>query len=304
MDIYLPIAEIPVNALILLALGGGVGLVSGMFGVGGGFLTTPLLIFLGVTPSVAVGTGTNLIIASSVSGTMAHWRRGNVDFLVGALFSGGGIGGAWLGTFVFRLLSEAGQIDLVIALSYVLFLAVVGFLMGAESVTATMRKRRTLRRKAHYHTWIHGLPLKLRFRRSGLYVSAIPLVVVGFLMGIVASLMGVGGGFFMIPAMIYLIGIPTSVVVGTSLFGIIVISTVSCFAHAVNNHNVDVILGLLLAVGAVVGAQYGTRIGSRIRAEHLRGLLALLVLAVCARLAWSLAATPDDPFAVAPFGAG
>ena len=303
MEIYLPIAEISVNALILLVLGVGVGLLSGMFGVGGGFLMTPLLIFLGVTPSVAVGTGTNLIIASSVSGTMAHWRRGNVDFLVGALVSGGGIGGAWLGAFVFKLLSEAGQIDLVVSLSYVLFLTVVGCLMGAESVKTIVRKPGTIRRKAHYHSWIHGLPLKLRFRRSRLYVSAIPPFVLGLLMGILASIMGVGGGFVMIPAMIYLIGMPPAVVVGTSLFAIIVISTVSCFAHAINNNNVDIILGLLLAVGAVIGAQYGTRIGGRIRAEHLRGLLALLVLAVGGRLAFSLAVAPDDFFAVSLLGA-
>ena len=300
MEIYLPIAELSVNALILLVLGGGVGLLSGMFGVGGGFLMTPLLIFLGVTPSVAVGTGTNLIIASSVSGTMAHWRRGNVDFLVGALVSGGGIGGAWLGAFIFKLLSEAGQIDLVVSLSYVVFLSVVGCLMAFESINAMARRQRTTRRKAHHHTWMHGLPLKLRFRRSRLYVSAIPPFVLGFLMGIVASIMGVGGGFFMVPAMIYLIGMPTAVVVGTSLLSIIVISSVSCFAHAVNNNNVDIILGLLLAVGAVIGAQYGTRIGGRIRAEHLRGLLALMVLAVGGRLAYSLAVMPDDPFAVAP----
>ncbi len=300
MEIYLPIAELSANALILLVLGGGVGLLSGMFGVGGGFLMTPLLIFLGVTPSVAVGTGTNLIIASSVSGTMAHWRRGNVDFQIGALISCGGVGGAWLGAFLFKLLRDAGQVDLVVSLSYVVFLTVVGCLMGIESIRATVYRQRTARRKAHHHTWIHGLPLKFRFRRSRLYVSAIPPFALGFLMGILASIMGVGGGFFMVPAMIYLIGMPTAVVVGTSLLSIIVISSVSCFAHAVNNNNVDIILGLLLAVGAVIGAQYGTRIGGRIRAEHLRGLLALMVLAVGGRLAFSLVVMPDDPFAVAP----
>jgi uncharacterized membrane protein YfcA len=303
MEIYLPIAEISVNALILLALGLGVGLLSGMFGVGGGFLMTPLLIFLGISPAVAVGTGTNLIIASSVSGMMAHWRRGNVDFRMGALVFGGGVGGAWLGAYVFKLLSEAGQIDLVVTLSYVVFLVVVGCLMGAESVRAMVRRSLTIRRKAHYHTWIHGLPLKIRFRKSRLYVSAIPPVVIGFLMGILASIMGVGGGFFMVPAMIYLLGMPTGVVVGTSLFGIIVISTVSCFAHAINNNNVDVILGLLLAVGAVVGAQYGTRFGGKLRAEHLRGLLALLVIAVGARLAYDVVAIPEDLFAIAGIGA-
>ena len=296
MEIYLPIAEISTNVFLLLGLGGAIGFLSGMFGVGGGFLMTPLLIFLGVPPTVAVGTGTNLIVASSVSGVMAHWRRGNVDFHMGGLLFGGGVVGSWLGVTLFKSLREAGQIDLVISLFYVVFLAIVGSLMGFESVRAALRRKARRRRKAHQHNWFHGLPLKMRFRSSKLYVSAIPPVFVGFLMGLLAAFMGVGGGFIMIPVMIYLIGMPTSVVVGTSLFGIVVISTVSSFAHAVQNHNVDIILALLLAVGAVIGAQYGSRVGVRIQGEYLRGLLAIMVLAVGGRLLYGLVARPDDLF--------
>ena len=294
MEIYLPIAEISTNVFLLLGLGGAIGFLSGMFGVGGGFLMTPLLIFLGVPPTVAVGTGTNLIVASSVSGMMAHWRRGNVDFRMGTLLFSGGIGGAWLGVWLFKSLREVGQIDLVISLFYVVFLTIVGGLMGFESVRAALRRNAHRRRKAHQHNWFHGLPLKMRFRRSKLYVSALPPVVVGFLMGLLAAFMGVGGGFIMIPVMIYLFGMPTSVVVGTSLFGIVVVSTVSSFAHAVQNHNVDIILALLLAVGAVIGAQYGSRFGQRIQGEYLRGLLAVMVLAVGGRLLYGLVARPDD----------
>jgi uncharacterized protein len=303
MDIYLPIAEISTNIFVLLGLGAAVGFLSGMFGVGGGFLMTPLLIFLGVPPAVAVGTGTNLIVASSVSGMMAHWRRGNVDFRMGSLIFTGGVGGAWIGALLFRELREAGQIDLVISLSYVVFLAIVGGLMGVESISALMRRQRKRRRKANLHTWIHGLPLKVRFRRSKLYVSAVPPVLVGLLMGLLASFMGVGGGFVMVPVMIYVIGMPTAVVIGTSLLAIVVISAMSSFAHAFNNHNVDVVLALLLALGAVVGAQYGTKFGLRLRAEQLRGLLALMVLAVAGRLVFSLVSRPSELFSVAIIGA-
>ena len=195
MEIYLPIAEISTNVFLLLGLGGAIGFLSGMFGVGGGFLMTPMLIFLGVPPIVAVGTGTNLIVASSVSGMMAHWRRGNVDFRMGALLFSGGIGGSWLGVWLFRALREAGQIDLVISLFYVVFLTVVGCLMGFESIRAALRRGTQRRRKAHQHNWFHGLPLKVRFRRSKLYVSALPPVVVGFLMGLLAAFMGVGADY-------------------------------------------------------------------------------------------------------------
>ena len=298
MEIYLPIAEISINVFFLLGLGTAIGFLSGMFGVGGGFLMTPLLIFMGVPPIVAVGTGTNLIVASSISGMMAHWRRGNVDFKMGSLLFGGGIGGAWLGVWFFKILREAGQIDLVISLFYIIFLGIVGSLMGIESLRATLRLGLERKRKAHQHNWLHGLPFKMRFRRSKLYVSALPPVLVGFLMGLLASFMGVGGGFIMIPVMIYLIGMPTSVVVGTSLFGILIVSIVSSFAHAIQNHNVDIVLALILAIGAVVGAQYGSRVVLRIKGEYLRGLLALMVLVVGGRLLFGLVSTPDNYFSI------
>ena len=297
MDIYLPIAEISINALILLGLGGVIGVLSGLFGVGGGFLMTPLLIFLGVTPAVAVGTGTNLVVASSVSGLMAHWRRGNVDFKMATLILSGGVGGAALGFWLFDRLREAGQLDQVVALLYVVFLGAIGVLMGIESATKLIRRRGDARpRKAHTHNWVHGLPIKLRFRRSKLYVSAIPPFAIGVLAGMLASIMGVGGGFFMLPALIYVVGMPTGVVIGTSLLGILVVSIASCLAHAAAGQTVDVILALLLAVGAVVGAQYGSKIGSQLRSEQLRGLLALMVLTVCGRLVFELVVTPEEPF--------
>lgn len=299
MDIYLPIAEISINALILLGLGGAIGVLSGLFGVGGGFLITPLLIFLGVTPAVAVGTGTNLVVASSVSGLMAHWRRGNVDFKMAAVILSGGVGGAALGFWLFEQLREVGQLDQVVTLLYVVFLGAIGVLMGIESAAKLIRRRdKTGHRKANTHNWVHGLPIKLRFRRSKLYVSAVPPFGIGILAGMLASIMGVGGGFFMVPALIYVVGMPTGVVIGTSLLGILVVSIASCLAHAVAGQTVDVILALLLAVGAVIGAQYGSKIGSKLRAEHLRGLLALIVLTVCARLIVVLVARPDDPFSV------
>tara|TARA_Y100001970_G_scaffold294364_1_gene451615 strand:- start:32297 stop:33214 length:918 start_codon:yes stop_codon:yes gene_type:complete len=304
MDIYLPIAEFSTNIFVLLGLGLGVGFLSGMFGVGGGFLMTPLLIFIGIPPVVAVGTGTNLIVASSVSGMIAHWRRGNVDFRMGSLLFMGGLGGAWLGVLLFRELREAGQIELVITLSYVIFLLVVGLIMGVESTRTLLGKSSKTKRKANYHTWIHGLPLKVRFRRSKLYVSAIPPVVIGFGMGLLASFMGVGGGFIMVPVMIYLIGMPTSVVIGTSLLSIIVISAMSCFAHAVSNHNVDLILALLLAVGAVIGAQYGSKLSLWLKAEQLRGLLALMVLTVAGRLVYALVSEPSEIYSITLLGNG
>ncbi|MBR72861.1 MAG: permease [Rhodospirillaceae bacterium] len=298
MDIYLPIAELSTNLFVLLGLGLAVGFLSGMFGVGGGFLMTPLLIFIGIPAVVAVGTGTNLIVASSISGMIAHWRRGNVDFRMGSLLFCGGIVGSWLGVELFKELREAGQIELVISLFYVIFLLVVGILMGLESTRALFYQSRQIQRKANYHTWIHGLPIKLRFRQSKLYVSAIPPVVIGFTMGLLASFMGVGGGFIMVPVLIYLIGMPTAVVIGTSLLSILVISAMSSVAHAISNQNVDIILTLILAVGAVIGAQYGTRFGLRLKAVQLRGLLALMVLTVAGRLIFGLLNRPSELFSI------
>ena len=305
MQIYLPIAEMSVNVFLLLGMGGAVGFLSGMFGVGGGFLMTPLLIFIGVPPAVAVASEANQIVAASVSGVIAHWRRGNVDFKMGAVLLVGGVLGSALGTWLFRALRELGQIDLAISVAFVLFLGVIGILMAFESGRAVMRSMGgpRPRRKAHQHYWMHGLPLKMRFHRSKLYISAIGPLVLGFIVGVLAAIMGVGGGFIMIPVMIYLLGMPTGVVVGTSLFQIIFVTSTVTVLHAATNQTVDVLLALLLLAGAVVGAQFGTRVGAHLRGEQLRGLLAILVLAVCARLAYGLFTTPIDMFSIAiPLG--
>ena len=299
MQIYLPIAEMSANIFLLLGMGGGVGFLSGIFGVGGGFLMTPLLIFIGVPPAVAVGTEANQIVAASVSGVLAHWRRGNVDFKMGIVLLAGGIVGSSIGVWLFSILRGLGQIELVISLCYVVFLGIIGALMAVESSRAMLPTRRgRSRRKLHQHYWVHGLPLKMRFRRSKLYISALLPLGVGFVVGMLAAIMGVGGGFVMVPAMIYLLGMPTSVVVGTSLFQIIFVTANVTFLQAVNNFTVDVVLALLLLTGGVIGAQFGTRVGSRLRGEQLRGLLALIVLAVCGKMLFDLVGTPADPFSV------
>jgi len=300
MHIYLPIAEISVNIFLILGMGGAVGFLSGLFGVGGGFLMTPLLIFIGVPPAVAVGTEANQIVASSVSGVIAHWRRGNVDFKMGGVLLVGGFVGSSVGVWAFAALREVGQIDLAIKLCYVVFLGIIGALMLNESARAILKSRSpTARRtKLHQHTWFHGLPLKMRFRRSKLYISAILPLAIGFFVGILAALMGVGGGFIMVPAMIYLLGMPTSVVVGTSLFQIIFVTANVTFLQAVNTQTVDVVLALLLLAGAVFGAQVGSRFAGRLKGEELRGLLALMVLGVCSKLGYDLVATPDDLFSI------
>ncbi len=299
MQIYLPIAEISVHIFLLLALGGAVGFLSGVFGVGGGFLMTPLLIFIGIPPAVAVGTEANQIVASSVSGVLAHFRRGNVDFKMGTVLLVGGIFGSSLGVWIFAILREIGQVDLMIRLCYVVFLGTVGLLMLIESIKA-MRQRRSLAgpKKLHRHTWVHGLPLKMRFHKSKLYISAILPLSIGFLVGVLAALMGVGGGFIMVPAMIYLLGMPTTVVVGTSLFQIIFVTANVTFLQAYANQTVDVVLAILLLSGAVVGAQFGARAGTRLRGEQLRGLLALMVLGVCGKLMHELTAKPVDVYSL------
>ncbi len=300
MQIYLPIAEISLDALMLLGLGGAVGLLSGMFGVGGGFLMTPLLIFIGVPPAVAVGTEANQVVAASVSGALAHWRRGNVDVRMGLVLLAGGLLGSAFGVWLFTFLRGIGQIDFVIEIAYVVFLGIIGSLMVVESVRAWFRSRNPAapRRKLHYHTWAHGLPFKMRFRRSKLYISALLPFGVGVFVGILAAIMGVGGGFVMVPAMIYLLGMPTAVVVGTSLFQIVFVTANVTFLQAVNNQTVDIVLALLLIIGSVIGAQLGARLGGRLRGEEMRAALGLIVLAVCVRVAWGLIATPDDVFSL------
>jgi uncharacterized protein len=296
MEIYLPIAELSVDLFVLLVLGAFVGFLSGVFGVGGGFLLTPFLIFIGVPPAVAVASSANQLIGASVSGVLGHWRRGNVDFKMGTVLLAGGLLGSLLGVWVFSLLRRIGQIELVINLSYIVLLGTLGGLMLMESVRTLLRRRQpgASRRKLHQHTWMHGLPLKMRFRRSKLYISALLPLGLGFGIGILSAVMGVGGGFVMVPAMIYMLGMPTMVVPGTSLFQIIFVAASVTILQSVNNRTVDILLTLVLLIGGVLGAQFGTRMGSRLRGEQLRGLLALIVLAVAAKLAADLTVRPDN----------
>ena len=300
MYIYLPIAEVSMHIGIIIGLGGGVGFLSGLFGVGGGFLMTPLLIFFGIPPAVAVSTEANQIVASSVSGVLAHMRRGNVDFKMGGILMAGGVIGSSLGVALFSFLQSIGQIDLVIQLSYLVFLAIIGSLMLTESVRTIIRSRKpgAVRGKLHQHNWLHGLPLKIRFRRSKLYISAILPLALGAFVGILAAIMGVGGGFIMVPAMIYLLGMPTSVVVGTSLFQIIFVTANVTLLQSIQTQTVDFLLAGLLLFGAVIGAQFGSRAGALLRGEQLRGLLALMVLAVCLKIGYDLVVRPEDLLSV------
>ncbi|HYE00163.1 MAG TPA: sulfite exporter TauE/SafE family protein [Alphaproteobacteria bacterium] len=301
MQVYLPIAEMSVNALLILMMGGGVGFLSGLFGVGGGFLMTPLLIFLGVPPAIAVGTQANQLVAASVSGVLAHMRRGTVDFRMGFVMMAGGTLGTVLGVWIFGLLQQIGQIDLVISLTYVLFLGSIGGLMLVESGRAMLRRRRNAaagRRKLHKHNWVHGLPLKMRFPKSKLYISAVAPAAIGFVGGLLVAIMGIGGGFLLVPAMIYLLGMPTAVVAGTSLFQIIFTTGVAAFLQAWQNTTVDVMLALLLLVGGVVGAQFGSRMSGVLRGEQVRALLALMVLSVCLKLGWDLVSRPVDLYSL------
>lgn len=298
MQIYLPIAEISVNAFLLLGLGGFVGVLSGMFGVGGGFLMTPLLFFIGIPPPVAVATEANQIVASSFSGVLAHLRRKTVDLRMGTVLLIGGLVGAGLGVMVFNYLKALGQVDLLVKLCYVGFLGVVGAMMFNESLRAIRNTRRGIPPRRRRHGWIHGLPFKMRFRTSGLYISVIPPLVVGVSVGILAAIMGVGGGFIMVPAMIYLLGMPTKVVVGTSLFQIIFVTAFTTMLHATTNYTVDVALAVLLLIGGVIGAQFGTTIGTRMKAEQLRILLAIMVLAVCGKLAFDLLVQPSELYSL------
>jgi uncharacterized protein len=302
MDIYLPIAEISVNLFLLLGLGGVVGFLSGVFGVGGGFLMTPLLILLGIPPAVAVGTQASQILASSFSGVLAHMRRGNVDIRMGLVLVIGGMLGSVIGIWLFGLLRRLGQIDLSISLTYVFFLGTVGALMLVESgrVWFRMRARRDTFTKRHRHLWLHGLPLKIRFHKSRLYISSLMPFGLGVFAGILVAIMGIGGGFLMVPAMIYLLGMPTQMVVGTSLFQISFVTAVTTFLHAANTQTVDVVLALALIVGGVIGAQFGSSAGAHLRGEQLRILLALIVLAVCVKLGYDLVAPPEDLYSLAP----
>ncbi len=300
MQIYLPIAEVSVNIFLLLGLGGIVGVLSGMFGVGGGFLMTPLLFFIGIPPAVAVATEANQIVASSFSGVLAHLKRKTVDLKMGTVLLIGGLIGAAVGIQIFRALREIGQVDLLVKLTYVVFLGIVGSLMFLESLRALRGARGSGARATprRHHSWVHGLPFRMKFRTSGLYISVIPPLMVGASVGILAAIMGVGGGFIMVPAMIYLLGMPTKVVIGTSLFQIIFVTAFTTLMHATTNYTVDMALAVLLLTGGVIGAQIGTRIGVKLKAEQLRILLAVLVLAVCAKLAGDLLLEPAEVFSL------
>lgn len=304
MQIYLPIAEVSVNAFLLLGLGGIVGVLSGMFGVGGGFLMTPLLFFIGIPPAVAVATEANQIVASSFSGVLAHLKRKTVDLRMGTVLLIGGLIGSGLGIMIFNYLKALGQVELLVQLCYVVFLGMIGTLMFFESLKAIRRAKKAggvsvpKRRK---HNWVHNLPFKMKFRVSGLYISVIPPMLVGVAVGVLAAIMGVGGGFIMVPAMIYLLGMPTKVVVGTSLFQIIFVTAFTTMLHATTNFTVDIVLAVLLLVGGVIGAQIGTRIGTKMKAEQLRIWLAIMVLAVCGKLAFDLLVMPSELYSL---GAG
>jgi hypothetical protein len=278
-----------------------VGGLTGLFGVGGGFLMTPLLIFLGIPPTVAVGTEAPHVLASSLSGAIAHWRRKNVDIKMGIFLLTGGIAGSIVGVNLFKILREFGQIDVIIQFLFLIFLGLIGFSMLFESAKTTIKKYRTtslIRTKLHQHSWIHGLPFKMRFHRSKLYISTIPPVIIGFFVGILSAMMGVGGGFIMIPAMVYILGMSTNVVVGTSLFQIIFVTANSTFFQSYLNQTVDIVLASLMILGGVIGAQVGARLGSTFKAEYLRGVLAILVLAVCIKIFLDLTLTPDDLFSL------
>ncbi|MET3662886.1 sulfite exporter TauE/SafE family protein [Aquamicrobium ahrensii] len=307
MGIYLPIAELSVNVFVLLTMGAAVGFLSGLFGVGGGFLITPLLIFYNIPPAIAVATGANQVIGSSFSGAMSHMKRGTLDFKLGFMLLAGGIVGSTAGVYVFSLLRSLGQLDLFISLLYVILLGSVGGLMLVESVNSLRAARGgapTGLKRPGQHNWIHRLPLKMRFRTSKLFVSVIPVLGIGAIIGFLSSIMGVGGGFIMVPALIYLLRVPTNVVVGTSLFQIIFTSAYTTLVHATTNFTVDIVLAMLLMVGGVAGAQYGVKAGQKLRGEQLRALLALMVLAVALRLAVDLFIKPDNIYSLSIPGMG
>ncbi|MGV6805192.1 MAG: sulfite exporter TauE/SafE family protein [Ruegeria sp.] len=301
MHVYLPIAEVSVSPFVLLAIGISVGFLSGMFGVGGGFLITPLLFLIGIPPAVAVATSANQVVASSFSGLMAHLKRKTVDLKMGSVLLGGGLVGATLGMFVFNYLKHLGQVDLAVQLCYVVFLGLIGSLMFVESVRAIQRARKAggsppaVRRQ---RTWVHALPFKMRFRGSNLYISVIPPILVGFGVGILSAIMGVGGGFIMVPAMIYILGMPTKVVIGTSLFQIIFVAGFTTMIHASTNFSVDLVLALFLLGGGVVGAQFGSLMGARLKAEQLRVLLALLVIIVAGKVGLELIIQPVELYSL------
>ena len=304
MQIYLPIAELSLNAVLLLGMGFAIGFLSGMFGVGGGFILTPMLIFLGVPSAIAVGTSSSQVVAASVSSALGHWRRKNIDVHMGLLLMAGGFVGAIVGVLVLGYLKARGQLDIFVALTYVVLLGVVGGLMLIESVrtlrASPVKTAGGSRYRGGQHTWIEGLPFKTRFRQSRIYASTIPFVGIGAFIGLLTGIMGVGGGFLLVPAMIYLLRIPTRIVIGTSTFQIVCVTAFTTVLQATLNHTVDLLLSLPLMAGSVIGAQFGVGYSERFRAEQLRALLALIVLAVAVRIALGLVITPADVYSIEP----
>ena len=301
MQIYLPIAELPVNVLLILFMGLAVGFISGMFGIGGGFLMTPLLIFVGIAPAVAVASVASHVAASSFSGAISYWRRRALDPALALILLTGGLTGTTAGVWLFTLLRAIGQLDLTIAMSYLILLGAVGTMMIVESVRAIIRAREgkpaEIRRPGS-HLWIHGLPLKLRFKTSKIYVSVIPIITIGFLIGFIGAVMGIGGGFLLVPALIYLIRVPTGVVIGTSMVLTLVTMAYATIIHAATNHLVDALLALILMIGGVIGAQFGARTGQKFSGEQLRLLLGILVLMVGLRFAYDLVVQPADLYTI------
>lgn len=307
MLIYLPIAEMSVNLFFLVGIGGAIGFLSGLFGVGGGFLLTPLLIFSGVPAPVAVASVTGQVAAASTSGALSYWRRGGIDFTLALFLVMGGVVGAVVGVSIFDILRAFGQLDLAISFGYLIFLGSIGTLMLIEAIRSLLRSRRggpPPRRLPGQHNWAHGLPLRMRFKRSKLYISIIPVIGIGFLIGIVGSLLGIGGGFILVPALVYLLRIPGSVVIGTSLLHILAVMAATCVLHAVQSQSVDIVLAFCLMVGSVAGAQFGASAGRFLRGDQLRALLALIVLGVAIRFALGLLIAPTDPFSTAVLSFG
>ena len=298
MEIYLPIAGLPINFFILMSLGLVVGFLSGMFGVGGGFLMTPMLMLLGIPPAVAVASEANHILAASFSGFLAHMRRLNVDFLMGFILLTGGIVGSILGVFLLKYLLIIGQEKIFISLSYIIILTFVGVWMLWESLNTLKKINKGKINKLHEHIWLHGLPFKIKFRKSHLYISIIPPIFIGFVVGVLSSIMGVGGGFILVPAMIYILGMPTQVVIGKSLLQIVFVTSVSTIMHSYINQTVDVVLSSLLLIGAVIGAQIGTRVMVKLKGEQIRFLLAIIIIIVAVVLIGEILVAPKEAFII------
>ncbi len=300
MYIYLPIAEQPINSLIVLGIGSLIGIIMGMVGIGGGFLLTPLMIFFGIPSPVAVASVANQLVAPSVSGVLSYWKSSNVDFKMGIILLIGGVIGSSIGVLIFNFLNNLGQLDLVIKLSYFLFLSIIGSLMFIESfrLMLRVRKGKISRGKLHQHNWLHGLPFKTRFRKSKLYISVLLPLLIGIIVGILAALMGTGGGFIIVPAMIYLLGMPTSLVVGTSLFQIIFVASNTTILQASQNQTVDIVLAFLLLVGSVIGVQIGSKFSNILKGEHLRFFLSIIILIVGFMLLTDLITTPSDLYSI------